>query len=129
MQDYSIIPPHKYPAGIIVCAALLLVSIVYSLKFFPAYFVATKRYSSGIAAYNKKNYPESIEHLKSVLEIAPTSRKAKIAIAKSFFAIGTKEIQEIGLDYLEGLRLNKEEWNDIKSVMPTEYESFFKTTR
>jgi hypothetical protein len=104
LQDYTVIPPHKYPIWIIICVALVLGSVAYAVVLLPDYFIAAKNFNLGVSEYDKENYARSIKHFESVLEFNSTSKKARIAMAKSYFANGNNgEEKAIGLSYLEGI--------------------------
>ncbi len=125
LQNIPSLPPHKYPVWIKLFTGVLLLSVIYSLILLPEYFVASKKFKAGLDDYNNRNYSNSIKNLEYSLETVPTSKKVKIAIAKSYFANGNQYDDEKGLDYLRGVTLDKETWADLTTVMPVEYQKYF----
>lgn len=125
LQNIPILSPHKYPAWIKLFTGALLLSVIYSLILLPEYFVASKKFKLGVEAYSNRNYSSSIQNLEYAIETVPTSKKAKIAIAKAYFANGNQQDDEKGLEYLQGVTLDKETWADLTTVMPVEYQKYF----
>jgi hypothetical protein len=125
LQNIPSLPPNKYPAWIKLFTGVLLLSVVYSLILLPEYFVASKKFKAGLDAYNSRDYLSSIKNLEYSLKTVPTSKKVKIAIAKAYFANGNQQDDEKGLDYLQGVTLDKETWVDLTTVMPVEYQKYF----
>ena len=102
-----------------------MLSVIYSLILLPEYFVASKKFKLGVEAYSNRNYSSSIQNLEYAIETVPTSKKAKIAIAKAYFANGNQQDDEKGLEYLQGVTLDKDTWADLTTVMPVEYQKYF----
>jgi len=117
--------PHSYPWWVLLFTVVLISCVVYALFLSPQYLVAAKDFKNGIEAYNKKDFASSISHFEEVLKITPTSKTTKIAIAKSYFANKDKKDDELGLRYLEGIKLGKSRYADLKEVMPIEYQQYF----
>ena len=122
---HKVIATHRYPIYIVGGAILLLGCVGYAITLLPSYFIAAKNLRLGVAEYNRRNYAGAIQHIELVLEDAPTSETAKIAIAKAYFANSDTEDDVVGLNYLQGLDLNEREWADINSIMPIEYQKYF----
>lgn len=117
------VPAKKYPIWVIPFVVSLLAITVYAITIMPGYFVAARNLDIGINFYKDKRYVESIKYLEKVLDKYPTSRKAKLAIAKAYLVQHNPE----GLKYIRDLKLDKKEFADLKQVMPSGYEQYFKT--
>lgn len=125
LQNIPSLSHHKYPAWIKLFTGALLLLVIYSLILLPKYFVASKKFKLGVDAFYSRDYSSSIRNLEYAIETVPTSKKAKIAIAKAYFANGDQQDDEKGLDYLQGVTLDKETWADLTTVMPVEYQKYF----
>ena len=77
------------------------------------------------AAYKKGDDNQSLELLSQILEVVPTSKKARIGAAEAIFSNSDKTDDKIGLTLLQGTTLDKYAWEEIKKVMPTEYQQYF----
>ena len=129
LKDYPPLTPHKYPRWIICFGGLTLLMLLYSFFLLPQYFVAAKNLNLGEWAYRKKDYPKAIHFLNNVLSTVPSSKAAKLFLAKSYFSTQKPENYELGLMCLQGIKLEKRAWKEIKTLMPKEYESLFTTER
>lgn len=116
--------PHKYPVCVILFVIAIIACTVYAMMLLPKYMEASKNLVLGMKAYREKDYQKSISLIEATLQSVPSSKEAKIAIAKTYF--GTKNDAQKGLFYLNGITLNKSEWEEIKAVMPIEYQKYFR---
>ncbi len=126
LKQYRPLIPHKYPLWVKLFSLLLLFSFLYSLYLLPEYFGPSKKFKQGTIAYQNHSYVEAIRLFGYVLETVPSSKKAKIAIAKAYFANGDPNDDEKGLVFLQGISLDKDSWGDLVKVMPVEYYQYFK---
>lgn len=127
LQNLPALRPHKYPLWIKIFAIILLAIFIYTAPMLPRYIISVKKLKLGIEAYNNKQYSTSIMYFNEILKSFPTSKIAKIAVAKAYFANSNKEDDLVGLGGLSDIELSKDEWQDLSSVMPNEYQEFFKT--
>lgn len=122
--ENNFIIPYHYPAMIVLTMIVIAGAFIASLEMLPRSIESVKELHIGIDMYNRKNYSESIKYLELVLQKNPESETAKIAIAKAYFANKDPKISIKGLYYLENIRLNNDQWNELTEVMPPEYNEY-----
>ncbi|KAF8818775.1 outer membrane protein assembly factor BamD [Rickettsia endosymbiont of Cardiosporidium cionae] len=124
MTYYSPLPRYNYPIGVVICAVLLLGNLLYSIVFIAKSRSVIKIFNLGKTEYNNKNYDKSIKLFQSVLETAPNAEQAKIAMIKSYFAIGKKHSCEIAIEYLKNIELREYQWNEINDIVPVQCKKY-----
>ena len=118
LDNYTSLTPHKYPFLVLYFISLISITTLYSFYLLPTYFATTKILKNGKKAYFTKNYHEAINCFKKVLLKIPSSQKAKISIAKAYFATQNQENYILALKYLQNIEIESEELQEIKLVMP-----------
>jgi len=124
-REREALQPHKYPVWVISFASLVILSFLYSLFLIPKYLITSKKLNYGNAAYQMGKYADAIEAYSSVLKLVPSSKVARMKIAEAYFSNDNEMDNERGIYYLEGLSLNDNEWNHLKTIIPKEYEQRF----
>ena len=120
---------HQYPLWIIFFAIGLVAATLYSFSLLPKYFDASKKMHAAEAAFQNKNYNESIQLYHSVFDIVPTSKVVRINAAEVIFSSSDRSYDQTGLALLQGVALSKEAWERIARVMPLEYQQYFKEVK
>jgi hypothetical protein len=124
-ENIKTISPHKYPLWVVISGILVLVALAYSLISLPDYFNATRDLRAAQIAYKNGNFDDAINLYQSVLNSVPTSKVARLGAAKAIFSNKDKSDDSSGLDLLEGISINSNEWKELTKVMPLEYQQYF----
>lgn len=128
-EEVPSLPQHYYPIHIKFLGLVFLWLFFYSLYPLPAYFEAAHNLRLAEESVSIGNYDRAIEGLSSVLSSNPSSSEAKILIAESYFWNSDKEDDQKWMDYLEGLTLDKNDWQKLSRTMPKEYEQYFNSVK
>lgn len=121
--------PYSFPWWIVLSFVILLFGVYQAIALMPKYLAAAKHLKEGKEAYNKHDYSTAISQFQRTLEIAPSSTRAKLEIAKAYFSNNDKMDDELAFKYLEGVNLYKSDYEELKKVMPKEYEEYFSTVK
>jgi tetratricopeptide (TPR) repeat protein len=128
-QNTNSLSPHKYPTWLIFFGFVLIILFYYSLFLLPQYIDATEKYQLGVECYTKKEYNGAIRNFEDALEIAPSSKTIKIAMAKAYFKSGNRDNCFKAIAYLKHIKIDNSEWSDLIAVMPVEYQQFLPPTK
>jgi cytochrome c-type biogenesis protein CcmH/NrfG len=96
-----------------------------ALNELPPYYRAAKlvQRAETLAALGQDK--SAVGFFTNALEITPSSRRARLGIALSYFRSPDDEDHKKGLEALQGLALEKDEWDKLSAVMPAAYRSLF----
>jgi hypothetical protein len=117
--------PHRYPAWLLAFTALVIGAFVYSATLITPYvkaFVALRRAEAAISARDRT---VAEARLLDVLRLFPSSKSARVGIAVLLVADPSETQQRRGLDYLDGIKLNKYEWQRVSAVLPEKFRDAF----
>lgn len=128
-QQHAPLPSHRYPFLIYIFCVVILISICYSLYDLPIYLKAGKFFHVAKSEYENNQFEKAIEDFKQALKFVPTSKVIKINIAKAYFKEGGDRNETIALNYLDDITLSKNEYDDIRQIMPDKYQELFVTTK
>src|SRR5262249_9459851 len=67
----------------------------------------------------------AIGFFQKVLELTPTAKRARMGIALAYFRSTDEDDHKRGLLALQGLKIAKDDWQELVAVMPPEYQHFF----
>ncbi len=95
----------------------------------PANIDATRKLHLGERQYEDGKYKEAIATYEELLKAHPKSESLKIDCAKALFKLGNIQSDERALELLEGIKLSKYQWEEIKEVMPAKYQEAFEVTK
>jgi hypothetical protein len=126
-ENIQITSPHKYPLWVIIFGVFILVALAYSLISLPDYINATRDLRAAQTAYKKGNFDDAVKLYLSALKSVPTSKVARLGGANAIFSNKDKSDDLEGLDLLEGISINSDEWTELTKVMPFEYQKYFVT--
>ena len=121
------LPRHRYPAWLVVAGAAIIAATIYSAILVPSYLNAFRAIRSAEAAQARGDRALAESKLLEALRIAPTSKSARIELATLLLGDPAADVQQRGLSYLVGLKLDRGEWQRIEAVMPSEYRDLFQT--
>ena len=117
--------PHRYPAWIWLMGLGILATLAVALNELPPYYRAAKlvERAETLAAHGQDK--SAVDLFTNALEITPSSKRARLGIALSYFRSPDDEDHKKGLEALQGLSLEKDEWDKLSAVMPAQYRSLF----
>jgi hypothetical protein len=104
----------QYPIWVLFFSGVLGASAVISASSAPTYLQAWAHLSAGHRAVAAKDLDGAISQFKEVLELAPSSKDAKLAMAKALFLKGPRFDQE-ACSYLRAIsNISTRDWADMK---------------
>jgi uncharacterized membrane protein YvbJ len=121
----TVLAPHRYPAWILLIGLSIVAALVISLIQLPHYYraaVLVQRAESLAEQFQDKS---AVGFFTNALEITPSSRRARIGLAISYFKSPDDEDHKKALEVLQGLTLKGDEWQKLKNAMPVAYQHFF----
>lgn len=124
-SSYFPLRPFEYPWWVLFFVSAILLSAFSSIVHVPTYLKAAIQLKHAEEAADQKQFPDAITAYENVLELTPSSKRAKLGVAYSLFARGQDDDHYIAMDYLEGLTIAKHDWEKLTSVMPAAYQDFF----
>jgi hypothetical protein len=125
-RSATALKPHNYPLWVLLFCAAILMSAFLSVSTVPGYMETVGKLKYAKAAYGKQDYPRAITLAEDVLKSAPTSREAKLTLAKSCFQLGDPHHLRKGLNALQGaLPISNLEWLEIEPLLPPAYRALF----
>jgi tetratricopeptide (TPR) repeat protein len=125
MEPPTALAPHQYPAWIWLMGFGILATLFASLVQLPPYYSAAVLVQRAEARAKRGQDRSAIEFYVSALELAPSSKRARIGLASSYFRSPKVEDHKKALGLLQGITLEKDEWRDLAAVMPAEYQRLF----
>lgn len=117
--------PHRYPAWIWLVGLGILATLAVALYELPPYYRAATlvQQAETFAAHGQNK--SAVDFFTTALEITPKSKRARLGIALSYFRSADGEDHKKGLEALQGLTIEKDEWAKLSAVMPRAYRSLF----
>jgi hypothetical protein len=121
--------PHRYPLWLVAVALVVTGALVYSAILVPPYLGAylTMRHAEGALAKGDRGAAQAL--FLDVLQAFPSSKSAHIEIAILLLADPAEAQQQRGLDYLNGINLDKYEWRRVSAVLPERFRNRFETVK
>lgn len=119
------VPPHTYPAWVVVVAALIVLAALYSFTLVPTLVDAGHNLRSGQAALDRGDYGTAITDLQRAYEDSPSSRNVRIYLATAEF--GANQPQA-ALGFIQGMRFTQSEWATLTRTMPTSVQALYHQT-
>jgi hypothetical protein len=125
---HFVLKPFQYPLWVqFFCAAIFLAAIM-SVVSFPKYLPAAVALKQASGASERGDLGGAVRFYQTVLTADSSSREAKLGLAMVLFRQGPLHEEE-ALALLDGLRIDKTEWNELTKVMPKKYQSQFETVK
>lgn len=117
--------PYQYPLWVLFICGFIILSASLSLNLAPVEVNALSNLWKAKDAATKGDRSTGISAFRSVLADVPTSRDAKIGLASLLFADKSRNDSEEAMNLLYGIELSAVEWDDLKKVVPREYQQLF----
>jgi TIR domain len=117
--------PHQYPIWVLFICALIALAVFASLTWVPTQVRALASLWKAEAAQSKGDNLMAISQFRSVLSQFPTSRDAKINLATALFSSKSDKAAQEAMNLLLDMKLYNFEWDQLKKVMPAEYQALF----
>ena len=117
--------PHQYPIWVLFVCALIALAVFASLTWVPTQVRALANLRRAEAAQSKGDNLTAISQFRAALSQVATSRDAKIGLATALFASNSKEAAMEAMNVLPET-LDQSEMDQLKKVMPAEYQALFK---
>jgi hypothetical protein len=129
LESATALTPHHYPPWVVLMGLGIVAALVISLIQLPPYFRAAVllRHAETLADHGQDR--RAVEFFTNALEVTPSSKRARIGLAVSYFRSPDADDHKKGLGTLEGLTLDKGEWRTLAAVMPAEYQHLFTATK
>ena len=106
------------------CAGIL-VSLIASLAELPHYYQAATLLHTAEKLSEQHEDKSAVEAYNNALKIVPTSKRARVGLAVSYFRSPDKQDRKKAMAVLQGLTLDKHEWERLSAVMPPAYQRLF----
>jgi hypothetical protein len=103
----------------------ILATLAVALNELPPYYRAARLVQRAETLAARGQDKSAVDFFTNALEITPSSKRARLGIALSYFRSPDDEDHKKGLEALEGLALERSEWDKLSAVMPAEYRSLF----
>jgi hypothetical protein len=117
--------PHRYPAWIWLIGLGIVVMLAVALNKLPPYYRAATLVQSAETLAEDGHDNSAVEFYMKALEITPSSKRVRLGLAISYFRSPDEEDHKKGLGVLQGLTLDKDEWQKLTAVMPAAYQRLF----
>lgn len=125
----QVIPPYEFPIWIKAATILVFAAFACACTSVPANIDATRKLHLGEYQYEEGKYKEAVATYEELLKAHPKSESLKIDCAKALFKLGNVQSDARALGLLEGIKLSKYQWEEIKEVMPAKYQDVFEVTK
>lgn len=129
MQQRQAIAPYEFPNWIKAGVIIVFAAFACACIGVPANIDAARKLHKGEDLYEHGKYNEAIATYEELLKARPNSESLKMDCAKALFKLKSIESDERALQLLEGIKLSKYQWEEIKEVMPAKYQEVFKVTK
>ena len=103
----------------------IVTALVVSLIQLPPYYRAASLLQRAETFAEHGQQKNAVEFFANALELTPSSKRARIGLAVSYFRSPDEEDHKKALEVLQGLTLEKDDWQKLAAVMPAEYRRFF----
>jgi hypothetical protein len=117
--------PHTYPPWIWLIGFGIFAMLVVSLIQLPSYYRAATLLGRAETLAEHGQDKNAVKLYTSVLEIIPSSKRARIELAISYFRSPDEDDHKRALEALQGLTFDKDEWQKLTAVMPVTYRQLF----
>ena len=121
--------PFRYPLWIVLFAAAVLAAAGYAALSLPVYVPAARAFKEAKRLDASGDHAGAEGLFRTVLAVAPQSKNARIAMAKALFADGDPTHAQEAMQLLVGIEIDKSDWQELKAVMPPEYQAQFHTKK
>ena len=123
------LPPHRYPAWIWIMGLGIVAALVVALMQLPPYYRAAALVRRAEALAGRGDNNNALALFTEALEITPSSKRIRLGLAMSYFRSPEDEDHKRGLEALQGITLEKDEWEKLSAIMPAAYRNFFTDVR
>jgi hypothetical protein len=117
--------PYQFPLWVLFICGFIMLSASLSLNLAPIQVRALSNLWKAEDAARKGDNSSAISAFRDVLADIPTSRESKIGLAKRLFVNNSQPDSEEALGLLSGIKLSIGEWDDLKKVIPKQYQELF----
>lgn len=117
--------PHRYPAWVVLYAVMVLAVCGYASVSLPGYVATARNFAQAKAIDGLGHHAAAQPLFREVLAKSPTSRTARLALAKSLFADRDTAHDAEALKLLVGIKLSKSEWDDLEPYIPEQDRKLF----
>jgi hypothetical protein len=121
--------PFRYPIWVILSAVAVIAAAAYSAMSLPIYFPAARNLAEAKRSDARGDHVGAVALYRAVLAVSPQSEKARIGLAKALFETGGTQNDAEAFSLLVGVKLDKSDWEELKAVMPPEYQARFQETK
>jgi hypothetical protein len=117
--------PHQYPLWIKLMGLAILACLATSLYQLPPYYRAGTLLNRAETLAEHGDHKSAADFFLRALEIAPSSKRVRIGLAFSYFKSSDPEDHKKALNVLEGVTIEKDDWQKLSAVMPASYRHLF----
>jgi hypothetical protein len=117
------VPPHTYPAWVVLVAVLVSLAALYSFLRVPALVEAGRNLRAGEAAVARQDYTTAVAVLDRAHRESPSSRKVTIYLATAEFGVNQPQA---ALALIQGMQLTQSEWATLTQTMPPSVQAQFR---
>jgi thioredoxin-like negative regulator of GroEL len=104
-------------------------AIALSLKQLPPYYRAATLIKQADTLVKQGRDKDAVEFYAQVLDLVPTSKRARMGMAMAYFKSPQEEDRKKGLAAIKGLSFEDDEWKKLAAVMPPEYQRLYKVEK
>jgi hypothetical protein len=127
-QIGSKIEKNSYPIWVKLFLGGVLLLFIVNMISFPRYYSAAAHNNKAEKLLEEKKYIQSESEYATALAIVPDAKNVRIGYARALFSDTNPANDEKALAALEGIKLENDDWNKIKMVMPDKYIPLFNTS-
>jgi hypothetical protein len=120
---------HQYPIWVLFVCALIALAVFTSLTWGPIQLRALASVWKAEAAQSNGDNLAAISQFRSALRLVPTSHRAKVGLATALFSTHSQEAAQEAMTLLQGVTLDKYDWDELVKVMPAEYQALFEVKK
>jgi hypothetical protein len=103
----------------------ILATLVIALRDLPPYYRAATLVQRAETLAARGDDKNAAARFRDALEITSSSKRVRLGLAMSYFRSSEDEDHKKGLEALQGITLEKDEWEKVSAVMPAAYRSLF----
>ena len=123
--DVPSLAAHRYPAWIVLMGLGILATLGVALKELPPYYEAAILVQRAETVAEHGDDKNAIPLFRDALKITPSSKRVRLGLSMSYFRSADEEDHKKGLEAIQGITLEKDEWEKLSPVMPAAYRSLF----
>ncbi len=125
VETVSALEFYKYPKLIQWMFIGIAGALVFSLIRLPPFYRAAALMQRAEVLAQQAQDKSAVEFYTKALEIAPSSKRARIGLAVSYFRSADNADHEKAMDVLQGITLDKDEYRRLVDAMPVDYQRYF----